>query len=184
MTPYLAARGRRPHPSAAFATSARAPSSPRWRRRPAAAAPPRRPERVAPLTDAAIAAAPNRIERKWNRRRRPGGGPSRSRCRPRARESSDKEEERAPIALIFRCRGLAMTPVPRGRRSPAPRRRRGGRMIDRRERPSSIVRPQPDSAKTESAKTKLRRRPAAAPRRPRRQRVALLVTLLPHRCLG
>ena len=32
-------------------------------------APPRRPERVAPLTDAAIAAAPNRIERKWNRRR-------------------------------------------------------------------------------------------------------------------
>jgi len=30
-------------------------------RRPAAAAPPRRPERVAPLTDAAIAAAPNRI---------------------------------------------------------------------------------------------------------------------------
>ena len=89
--------GRRPHPSAAFATSARAPSSPRWRRRPAAAAPPRRPERVAPLTDAAIAAAPNRIERKWNRRRRPGGGPSRSRCRPRARESSDKEEERAPL---------------------------------------------------------------------------------------
>ena len=96
MTPYLAARGRRPHPSAAFATSARAPSSPRWRRRPAAAAPPRRPERVAPLTDAAIAAAPNRIERKWNRRRRPCGGPSRSRCRPRARELSDKEEERAP----------------------------------------------------------------------------------------
>ncbi len=39
--------------SAAFATSARAPSSPRWRRRPAAAAPPRRPERVAPLTDVA-----------------------------------------------------------------------------------------------------------------------------------
>ncbi len=49
--------------AAAFATSARAPSSPRWRRRPAAAAPPRRPEPVAPLTDAAIAAAPNRIER-------------------------------------------------------------------------------------------------------------------------
>ena len=65
------------------------------RRRPAAAAPPRRPERVAPLTDAAIAAAPNRIERKWNWRRRPCGGPSGSRCRPRARESMDKEEERA-----------------------------------------------------------------------------------------
>ena len=34
------------------------------------------------------------------------------------------------------------------------------------ERPSSIVRPEPDSAKT-----KLRRRPAAAQRHPRRQRV-------------
>jgi hypothetical protein len=40
---------------------------------------------------------------KWNRRRRPAGGPSGSRCRPRsgrrgprARESMDKEEERAP----------------------------------------------------------------------------------------
>ena len=54
------------------------------------------PSGVAPLTDAAIAAAPNRIERKWNRRRRPGGGPNGSRCRPRARESMDKEEERAP----------------------------------------------------------------------------------------
>ena len=52
------------------------------------------PSGVAPLTDAAIAAAPNRIERKWNWRRRPGR-PSGSRCRPRARESMDKEEERA-----------------------------------------------------------------------------------------
>ena len=30
---------------------------------------------------------------------------------PRARESMDKEEEREPMALIFRCRGLAMDPV-------------------------------------------------------------------------
>ncbi len=92
MTPWLA--------------GARAPElhrRPDGDRRPAAAAPPRRPERVAPPTDAAIAAAPNRIEQKWNRRRRPGGGPSGSRCRPRscrrgprARESMDKEEERAP----------------------------------------------------------------------------------------
>jgi hypothetical protein len=62
----------------------------------------------------------------------------------------------------------------------------------RRDRPSSIVRPQPDSAKTESAKTKLRRRPAAAapPRRLEqveqhrgslRSRVALL-TDVAHEC--
>ena len=168
MTPYTAvAPPGEPHPSAAFATSARAPSSPRWRRRPAAAAPPRRPERVAPLTDAAIAAAPNRIERKWNRRRRPCGGPSRSRCRPRARESSDKEEERATLnRWSFQCRLLAMTPYlaargrrphpsaafatsarapssPRWRRRPAAAAppRRPERVIVRPDRPSSIVAP-------------------------------------------
>ena len=98
----VARRRRAAAAAAAFATSARAPSSPRWRRRPAAAAPPRRPEPVAPLTDAAIAAAPNRISlKKWNRRR-PCGGPSRSRCRPRARESSDKEEERAALCDFVR----------------------------------------------------------------------------------
>ncbi len=70
-----------------------------------------RPERVAPLTDAAIAAAPNRISLKWNRRRRLGGGASGSRGRPRARESMDKEEEReVPKPLVFQCRPLAMTP--------------------------------------------------------------------------
>ena len=95
VTPYLAALA--PPPTTPSNPAPRRPHQPqpklRWR--PAAAAPPRRPEPVAPPTDAAIAAAPNRIERKWNRRRIAGGGRSRSRCRPRARESMDKEEERA-----------------------------------------------------------------------------------------
>ena len=60
------------------------------------------------------------------RRRRPAGGPSRSRCRPRsyrrgprARESMDKEEERAsPVQCDF-DRAVAKDPVPRCAR-PAP----------------------------------------------------------------
>ncbi len=124
--------------SAAFATSARAPSSPRWRRRPAAAAPPSRPERVAPLTDAAIAAAPNRISlKKWNRRRRPCGGPSGSGCRPRsgrrrprAREAMDKEAEREALVSVRLRRAVGEDPILRCARpappttpsNPAPRR--------------------------------------------------------------
>ena len=140
--------------SAAFATSARAPSSPRWRRRPAAAAPPRRPEPVAPLTDAAIAAAPNRISLKWNRRRRPGAGPSGSRCRPRARESMDKEEERDPYSA-----GLSMPPV-------------GDDPVPRSARPAAAPIISSSAAFATSARApsspRWRRRPAAAapPRRP------------------
>ena len=55
------------------------------------------------------------------------------------RALASEQRARDPIALIFRCRGLAMTPYLAG----GARRRRGGRMIDRRERPSSIVRPEP-----------------------------------------
>ena len=95
--------------AAAFATSARAPSSPRWRRRPAAAAPPRRPEPVAPLTDAAIAAAPNRISEKWNRRRRPVAAPA-GRAVDLARASHRiKRRNAPPKPLVFQCRLLAMT---------------------------------------------------------------------------
>ncbi len=69
------------------------------------------------------------------------------------RASMDKDERQRgsvpPIALIFRCRGLAMTPYLAG----GARRRRGGRMIDRRERPSSIVRPEPNFSKMESARS-------------------------------
>ena len=61
--------------------------------------------------DAAIAAAPNRISLKWNRRRRPCGGPSGSRCRPRARESMDKEEERAPYAILRATSHVIVDPV-------------------------------------------------------------------------
>jgi len=48
-------------------------------------------------------------------------------------------------------------------------------IIVRPERPSSIVRPEPDSAKT-----KLQRRPAAAQRRPRRQRVGPIASCTPR----
>ncbi len=85
------------------------------------------PERVAPLTDAAIAAAPNRISLEWNRRRRPGGGPSGSRCRPRARESSDKEEERAcPQRSCLNRGAVAHHPLARAA-SAAPSRARARR---------------------------------------------------------
>jgi hypothetical protein len=46
---------------------------------------------------------------------------------------------------------------------PVARRRRGGRMIDRRERPSSIVRPEPNFSKMESARAANRRRQQVAP---------------------
>ena len=80
-----------------------------------AAAPPRRPE-----TDAAIAAAPNRIKRK-------GIGAVVSRRHRRValtdRASMDKDERQRgsvwPKAPIFRCRGLAKTRTSRGR-PPAP----------------------------------------------------------------
>jgi hypothetical protein len=71
------------------------------RRRPAAATPPRRPERVAPLTDRAHGGAALVRASQWIKRR-----------------------NASPIALIFRCRALAMTPYlaePR-RARPAPRR--------------------------------------------------------------
>ena len=64
-----------------------------------------------------------------------------------------------------------------------PRRAAGGQptatsstiIIVRPERPSCIVRPEPDSAET-----KLRRRPAAAQRRPRRQRVGPIASCTPR----
>ena len=104
MTPWLAGADHRERPSSIVAPMATVGQQ--LQRRPGG------PSGVVPPTDAAIAAAANRIERKWNRRRRPGGGPSGSRCRPRARESMDKEEERAtpPKPLVFQCRLLAMTP--------------------------------------------------------------------------
>jgi hypothetical protein len=84
--------------------------------------------------------------------------------------ASFDEATKAAGVPFFQCRVFGDDPVAE------PRCAAGGRSSNiiisvRPERPSSIVRPQPDSAKTESAKKKLRRRPAAAPRRPRRKRV-------------
>ena len=52
--------------------------------------------------------------------------------------------------------------MPRVGDDPVARRRRGGRMIDRRERPSSIVRPEPNFSKMESAWAANRRRQRVA----------------------
>jgi hypothetical protein len=71
----------------------------------------------------------------------------------------DKEEEREPYSADLSMPRVGDDPLARGAR-----RRRGGRMIDRRERPSSIVRPEPNFSKMESARAANRRR----------QRVALL----------
>ena len=145
--------------SAAFATSARAPSSPRWRRR-------------------------TRISlKKWNRRRRPGGGPSRSRCRPLARlaSQSDKEERQRGTRPLnrwsFNAALLAMTPwlagaaarstssaaafatiarapsSPRWRRRQQPQRRPGGPSRSLRDRRSDPAAPNRISL--------MRRRPGA-----------------------
>jgi hypothetical protein len=54
----------------------------------------------------------------------------------------DKEEEREPYGADLSMPRVGDDPVARGQC-----RRRGGRMIDRRERPSAIVRPEPDSTR-------------------------------------
>ena len=77
MTRYLAGAAR---PQQQHRQQQRSPRAPELHRRPQpescpTSSPQRRPGR--PETDAAIAAAPNRISLKWNRRRRPGGGPQR-----------------------------------------------------------------------------------------------------------
>jgi len=53
--------------------------------------------------------------------------------------------------------------MPRIGDDPVARRRRGGRMIDRRERPSSSVRPEPNFSQMESARAANRRRQRVAP---------------------